>query len=119
MWLEPIARGEADHGRLLSRWRYGDSVEPARYFIYRAVNEALRGKIHRVCLPYQGKAIRYFPDSLIAAIYIRLQDRLAGKAAQERVCKNERCPQVTFVPKRRDQEYCSKSCRQMANYYGG
>ena len=57
--------------------------------------------------------IEYGPRHLLGAIYLALALRVSGASAAERTCARKRCGGV-FRPTRRNQEYCSPSCKQMA-----
>jgi hypothetical protein len=101
---------------LLERWSVGDVVEPARYLVHLEVNAALRGHVNMAVLPYRGGKISFFPDSLLTAIYIQFAHHLAGPHGTERECVYAHC-RNRFVRTRRDQQYCSKNCRELAAYY--
>ncbi|MDO8614990.1 MAG: hypothetical protein Q7T33_04555 [Dehalococcoidia bacterium] len=112
-----LASASHDPNGFLRQWEHGDPVEPMRYYVCQSVNQALEGHINRAVLPYYGYAVRYFPDSLLSAVYLRLQDRIAGAVRQERQCTAPGCPQGRFIPGRSDQQYCSNLCRKRAHYH--
>ena len=98
--------------RQLRRWQEGDVLEPARYVVCRWINEALRGQMDRVILPYYDDTIRNSPNSLMAAIFSQLQDEIAGMPIPEKICRAPGCPHRSFFPRRRDQIWCSDRCRK-------
>jgi hypothetical protein len=111
-----IAREERDDSGLLARWQFGDPIEAVRYWIHRVVNDNLKGHVNMAVLPLMGSTIRYFPDGLLAAIWVQFAHLLAG-GKRERECANPRCPHRRFIPGRRDQRYCSKNCQELARYH--
>jgi len=100
--------------KLLSRWVPGDALEPARYYVYRAVNRKLQGHVNLAVLPFLQERIRFFPDDLLTGIYIHFAFELAGRRAPERVCEFCHRP---FAIRRRDQRFCNKNCREAAGYH--
>lgn len=113
-----LTEASNDPWNLLTKWPTSDVFEPMRYYVAHSVNEALRGGISRAVLPYVDYAVRYFPDSLLSAAYVLLQDHIAGGTAVERQCLAPFCPNGgRFIPKRRDQRYCDSLCRNRAYYH--
>jgi len=111
-----LASEEYDPERILTELRYRDSIEPIRLYLHMRVNQALRERITRTIL-YPSREIRYFPVSLLGAIYVRLQDHLTPDSRlAERRCHYSGCRNL-FIPRRRDQIYCSRPCRQAASYH--
>jgi hypothetical protein len=107
---DPLA---SDHSGVLARLRRDDPTGPAQYHVVREVNERLRGMVRAVVDPGIG-SLRFWPESLLAAIYLRFAAELVGARGPEREC--ERCHAV-FLLKRRDQRFCGKSCREAAGYH--
>lgn len=109
---------ERDPEQILPMLHAGDVIEPIRMYVTMRVNQMLSGHIERTIL-YPDRSIRYFPDSLQAAIYVRLQDYLTGSDLAESICAYPDCPRIDgrFTPSRRDQRYCSTECRQNAAYH--
>jgi len=91
-----------------------DPLGPARAYLTQEVNRRLRGHVHLTLGSFQDSPIRFFPDSLLAAIYLRFALELAGRSARERECEFCHMP---FPVGRRDQRFCSKSCRENAGYH--
>jgi len=112
-----LASATCDPDEVLHCWERGDPVEPMRYYVIKSVNQALAGHFDREVLPNHNYAVRYFPDSLLAAVYLRLQDRIAGGVSRERECLAPGCPQRWFTPNHRRQKYCSTLCRKRAHYH--
>lgn len=107
---DPLA---SDHAEVLARFRRDDPTGPAQYHVVREVNERLRGKVRPVVDPGAG-TLRFWPESLLAAIYLRFAGELVGARGPEREC--EHCHAV-FLIKRRDQRFCGKTCREAAGYH--
>jgi hypothetical protein len=110
---------------LLRRWRKGDVVEPARYYVHTEVNRGLAGNVNMAIQPYRtggmgwSGRISFFPATLLAALHMHLAFELGGIKGEERRCANPTCPNNggIFFPSRSDQRACDKRCREMANYY--
>lgn len=102
-----------DHAEVLARFRRDDPMGPAQYHVVRQVNERLRGKVRPVVDPGRG-TLRFWPENLLAAIYLRLAAELVGARGPEREC--EHCHEV-FLLKRRDQRFCGKNCREAGGYH--
>ena len=62
----------------------------------------------------RGTSVRHAPDSLLAAGYLQLAFRMAGRGPREKECAHCREP---FPPGRSDQRFCTKQCRELAGYY--
>ena len=103
------------HG-ICARWKRPDPIAPVNNLLHLKVSEVLGGHINRAVVPHLSSEIRYFPDSLRTAIWVQLQNRLVATGGREVECANPRCRQKTFVQKRRDQRFCSKSCRNAFDY---
>ena len=112
--LPPSARGYARGREATRSFDPDDPLGPARAYLTQEVNRRLRGHVHLTLGSFQDSPIRFFPDSLLAAIYLRFALELAGRSAREREC--EFC-HVPFPVGRRDQRFCSKSCRENAGYH--
>ena len=101
---------------VLQRWRYGDVLEPMRYYVHKKVNDRLSGHVSPAVLPFLGGKIRLFPDSLLSALYLRFAFDLSSGGGYSREATCQFCKQV-FAQTRRDMKYCSKSCRDKATYW--
>ena len=110
---------DSEEGRNLSeRWNDGDTIEPARYFVHKEVNRCLKSHVAMTVLPLLGSRMRFFTDSLRTALYMHFAFELAGIVGEQRTCGNPKCPNGgVMFPKRRDQRYCNKGCRELAGYY--
>ncbi len=106
------------HAEAFADFRPGEIVKPARYYLHRRLSERLRGHINPVVLPFAGGRIRFFPDSLLSAIYLHFAREVTGAKRDERECENPRCRNGGyFLPGRRDQRHCDKNCRETAGYH--
>ena len=93
----------------------GEAITFARVALAHLISRHLRGRIHLTLLDDgEGAMVRHVPDSLLATLYLQLALRIAGTGLSERVCEHCREP---FFPKRRDQRFCSKKCRELAGYH--
>ena len=106
--------GTTEGDSLLARWETNDVLEPARYYVHKKVNGKLKGKVNLAVLPFLKGRMRFFPENLLAAIYVYFARELAGARSLEREC--EFCHQP-FAPGRRDQRFCHKNCRELAGYH--
>lgn len=106
---DPLA---PDRAEVLARFRRDDPRGPARYHIFREVNERLQGRVRPV-VDADRRTLRFWPESLLAAMYLRFAGELIGARGPEREC--ERCHEV-FLVRRRDMRFCGKNCREAASY---
>ena len=111
-WIEPPRRPGEDG--LLARWRPKDTVEPARYYVYKTVNAFMEGKVNLAVLPFLDRQMHFFPRNLLAAVYVHFAFSLVGAGPQQRTCEFCREP---FPMRRRDQRFCGKNCREAAGYH--
>ncbi|MBI4491371.1 MAG: hypothetical protein HY690_01070 [Chloroflexi bacterium] len=109
------ARGEQDRS-LLARWRYGDTVEPARYWVCEQVNERLRGHVSPAVLPLRKGEVYFFPDCLRSALYTHLLLEVSGRVRPAMLCARPGCGRY-FTPTHGRQRHCSGECRRLAYYY--
>ena len=94
--------------------RRQDRLEKAaRYFVHLLVNEGLRGEVSPAVLPYEGSAIRFWPHSLIGAMYLLLATEVAGQRSAQRPC--DQCA-MSFTAGRSDARFCGTACRSRAAY---
>ena len=101
---------------LLERWKHGDPVEPARYFVHREVNKCLRGHVSPAVLPFRKGEIFFFPDCLLSSLYTQLMLELSGRNHPATLCARPGCG-CYFEPTHGRQRYCDKRCQQLAYYY--
>ena len=101
---------------LLERWRHGDPVEPARYFVHREVNNRLRGHVSPAVLPFRKGEIFFFPDCLLSSLYTQFMLELSGRNRPAMLCARPGCGRY-FEPAHGRQQYCERQCQQLAYYY--
>ena len=101
---------------LLERWKHGDPVEPARYFVHREVNNLLRGHVSPAVLPFRKGEIFFFPDCLLSSLYTQFMLELSGRNRPAMLCERPGCGRY-FEPMHGRQKYCNKPCQQLAYYY--
>jgi hypothetical protein len=99
---------------LLSRWTYGELIEPARYYLCHRINKRLRGHASPVVLPFRNGDIQVVPDSLEAALFALLAIEVSGKRLPQLVCRG--CGNM-FTPSDPRQRYCARSCRNRRYYH--
>lgn len=87
----------------LKQFTEGDLVGPARYWVHKWVNDLLHCRIHLNVLPFLDSRIRYMPESLFAAIYLKFALELAGATGRTQRCAHCGMP---FHQTRSDQRYC-------------
>ena len=98
---------------ITSNLALGDLVAAARFHVATELNRRLRGHLNPHVLPFVSSKLRFFPDSLLSAIYVRFVFEVAEGVGRTRSC--EGCAQP-FEPRRRDQRFCGKNCRERAGY---
>jgi hypothetical protein len=104
------SRGKAQvNPDLLDRWKMGDSIEPARYYVCMKVNQHLKGHISPQVLPFFENKVYLIPDSLLSAMWLMLFDEITGILKLRR-CDN--CGEWKPMLKKRKTFYCSARCRQ-------
>ena len=101
---------------LLERWKHGDPVEPARYFVHREVNNRLRGHVSPAVLPFRKGELFFFPDCLLSSLYTQFMLELSGRNRPAMLCARPGCGRY-FEPAHGRQQYCEKQCQQLAYYY--
>jgi hypothetical protein len=112
-WSWITAPQLSDHEAIISNIPAGDSVAAARFFILREINKRLAGHVDPHLLPFRAGVLRFVPDSLLSAIYLRFAFEVSEGIGRLREC--EGCAQP-FVPGRSDQRFCTKNCRERASY---
>lgn len=113
-WHQPIYDPARDRESTLGRHLANrNALEAARYHVHRQVNTQLRGHVSPSVLPFLDGAIRLFPDSLAAAVWLRFAFELSGGSGRQREC--EHCHQP-FAVRRRDQRFCGKNCQEASAY---
>lgn len=88
-------------------------VAVANYWVIKRVNDDLRGRVNPTILPFGGREVRFVPENLRAAIYLRFALEISEGIGKVRECRG--CSQP-FTPTRRDQVFCGKNCRERASY---
>jgi hypothetical protein len=110
-----IIAEDGDRLGLLTSFRRGDTVAPTRQYLVWKVNQLLHaaGGISRIVTP--DGDIWYFPQTLLAAILLRLQDMISGRRLPERDCRYwwGRKGRHRFKPTRKDKDFCNDSCRKL------
>jgi len=90
-----------------------NTLEAARLHVHRRVNAEMRGSVSPAVLPYLDGVMRFFPATLLAAVWLQFAQELAGRAGFERECEYCRLP---FRQRRRDQRFCRKNCQEASAY---
>jgi hypothetical protein len=102
-----------DHGAIADNIPRDDLAAAARYWVIQRVNEQMRGRVNPTILPLRNAEVRFAPENLRAALYLRLAMEISEGLGQMRECAG--CSQP-FTPSRRDQIFCGKNCRERASY---
>ena len=95
---------------LVERWKYGDCLEPARFYIHERINERLHGHVDSVIFPFIKSEIYMAPDCLISGLYLMLAFEISGHATEmkaPRPCKGCR---EKFSTTNDRKLYCSRNC---------
>ncbi|MCX6006865.1 MAG: hypothetical protein NTZ34_06350 [Chloroflexi bacterium] len=100
-----------DQHELLKHWQQGDSIEPARYYICREINEHLRGNVAPQIFPFMNNKIYLHPDSLLAAMWVMFSMEILGDI---KVRRCDICGYWQELHLQRNNFYCSSACRQEA-----
>lgn len=112
-WVAVAA--DLEGGKLEGRFGHGDVAGPARLYVHWVVNEHIRGHVSPAVPAFlERPAMRNFPDSLMAAIYLRFALDLVSPSSRESICDYCHLP---FAQGRRDKVYCSKNCKENARYH--
>jgi len=98
---------------ILTHWQYGDSVEPARYYVYQRVNERLSSHVSPVVWPFVDGEILFYPDCLLSAMYLLFALELSGRVRPSIICRG--CGRY-FTPVHGRQRYCDETCRKLDWY---
>jgi len=101
---------------IFNRWKRGEIIEPAKYFVVREVNERLQGHLDlRLLIPDQKdefpSTFYVFPDSLRSALWAMVLMELTNKVRLRQcdVCGNWKEIHLTRNP-----FYCGDACKQAA-----
>lgn len=94
---------------MLERWRPGELVAPASYFVFRSVNERMRGRVSPALLPEHGDQMALFPHDLLAALYVLFALELPQTRLPMRQCVT--CG-TFFYPSDKRQRHCRPACRK-------
>ena len=104
------------HTEVLSRWRRGHVIEPAKYHVLREVNKRLKGHVSpQVLLPKSKEdspsKVYLFPDSLLTSLWLMFLMEIIGRI---RVRQCDFCGNWKEVIRTRNSFYCGNACRQAA-----
>lgn len=110
MITDPLKR---DHDIVSGNLPKGDVAAVARYWVIQETNQHIRGKVNPTILPLRDAKVRFVPENLRAAIYLRFALEISEGLGRVQECVG--CSQP-FTPKRRDQLFCDKNCRERASY---
>jgi hypothetical protein len=102
--------------KLVGHESLGERANAAAYLVHLQISENLVGKVDAVVLPYRGSVLRFLPNSLLGALWLLFALEVSGEAARQIPCRHCSAP---FAPRRRDQRYCSKRCKDNAGYHRG
>ena len=114
-WREQLAvagRSESDDD-LVNRWRFGDPIAPAEYFLRQEVNRNLEEHISIVVPADVEGRFDYRPDCLLSAAYLQFAQEIQGLERPARVCSE--CGRF-FTPTHGRQQYCDDNCRWRHGY---
>jgi hypothetical protein len=106
---EGLQREEKPLG-FFQKYRMGDVIGPARYYLCRMLNTHLQG-ITPSLVPWLGYKVAFMPDTLLDALWLMFMLEVNG---EKRTCWYCRGP---LEAKRKDNVYCSNNCKRMDYYY--
>ena len=95
--------------QLLARWKPGEVIEPARFYVCDEINNALRGHVNTAILPLHDCDVFMFPDSLLSALYVQFALEVSGRERPAIACKG--CG-IKFNPTHGRQAYHDEACRK-------
>jgi len=103
--------GPHQHNELLERWKWGEVMEPARYYVCREINKHLEGHVTPQIFPFLNSRIYLHPDSLLAAMWVMFSLEILGDTKPRRC---DICGKWQVQNLERSSFYCSSACRQEA-----
>ncbi|MDP9364695.1 MAG: hypothetical protein M3Q10_10815 [Chloroflexota bacterium] len=98
------------------RWRFGDVLGPARFYVCEALNREIKGHVHPKVLPFVGDPglwrLYLVPDCVLSVVYLQLQLILTKGAVghDAKRCAREGCANVVLPSG--NARYCSDPCRR-------
>lgn len=105
-----IPRSPGESPELLDRWKVGDVVEPAAYYVHEQVNARLKGTVSPAVLPFRDDNLVLFPHNLLSALYVHFALSLSGKKLPALQCAADGCGRY-FYPSKVGQKYCRPAHR--------
>lgn len=103
-----------DHrGKL--RWRFGDPIQPAYYYVCEALNGEVEGHVNPRLMAFAAPELwRLYtvPDCLLSTMYLQLQmTATRGKVEHEaKPCERDGC--TNFFSPSGNKRYCSPPCKR-------
>jgi hypothetical protein len=99
-----------------ARFEYGSVIAPFRDYLFRGVNDKLRGHVSPVIHPFEdGNCIYMSPDCLLSAMYVLFILEIAGFIRDKRPAKVCQGCGAYFSPEHARQLYCNEACRWRTN----
>lgn len=102
-----------EHTSVISNLGHRDLTGAARYFVMRQINKRLHGRVNPQLMPFRDEVLRFVPDSLLTAIFLRFAFEVTEGIGQLGECRGCTRP---FVPRRSNQLYCTVNCKERAGY---
>ncbi len=128
LW-DMISQGDADglrkhmrtitrlfHKKILERFKPGDLIQPAVYYLQHIVNERLKDCVRAKLLWNPERKVRLYlvPDSLLAAMWVQFAQSISEER-QHRACRQCGTWFEVFPPlTRKSRGFCSGTCRSAA-----
>ena len=98
------------------RWRFGDVLGPARFYVCEELNKEVKGHVHPKVLPFVDDPdlwrLYLVPDCVLSVVYLQLQLVLTKGAVEHdaKQCAREGCANVVLPSG--NARYCSEACRR-------
>jgi len=112
------AGGGSEDDELLRRWRYGDPLAPADFYLRREVNRQIQKHV-KFGVPMDGaekNGLDFRPDCLLGAAHLSLAFEMVGRNGTPLVCPD--CGTL-FWPNHGRRRFCSDPCRHRHRYQAG
>lgn len=95
---------------IMDEWSFGDVIAPLAYFVTSHANDVLARHVKFQIMHDGRNSPGLVPDSLYAAVFVKLAEWISGDGSYVRRCQNPSCGRL-FRTNRKDKKSCTDSCR--------